>query len=164
MSYNAFYFTMSPEDVKSVLAMSKEYAIKRLYEIEKESISTDTGFWGQELEAIINNCDMACDLSINSLTMKPNPNPKLQELLHETFGACGFYPLKSVKLMAENLAQVEVVSSKEGYMDWTGEITRILKEKDKEFLVDELIGVMLGITQIFQYAKDKGHIVISYWE
>ena len=66
--------------------------------------------------------------------------------------------------MAENLAQVEVVSSKEGYMDWTGEITRILKEKDKEFLVDELIGVMLGITQIFQYAKDKGHIVISYWE
>lgn len=159
MSYNAFYLSMPPEKIEEVLALPKdEVRIFFFDSFDNAEVRADTGFWGNELKEIIERCDMACVLDSPSST-----NPKFTERLNETLGESYFFDVPTTVRIADDLAETKVISTDPDYMDWTGEITRILKRKGNEHLVKELIGVILEITRLFQYAKEKGHIVINYW-
>lgn len=157
MSYNAFYFTMSPEDMKAISDMPEEQAIKTLKELQDKGVSTDSDFWGKELHCIIESCKVASALNLYEIEQEP----QFRQILQKTFGEGNYYSSEIVERIANDLIRVKISS---GSPNWKSEIFRVLKKYDKDLgLRDELMGVMLRITKVFVYAKKHGHIVVNYW-
>lgn len=157
MSYNAFYFTMSPEDMKAVSDMPEEQAIATLRELRDKGDSADSGFWGKELRCIIEACEAVSMLN----DYEREAEPRFRQLLQKAFGG-NYYSVETAWDIAIHLSPLKSSSNNP---NWRDEITRVLEQYDKDLeLCDELVGMMLDISRVFFVAHDFGQIVVTYWE
>lgn len=169
--YTAFFFTMSPEDINELLAMPEEQA--------KEHIIEELRYRGKQA------CAEHFDLEFGYLMTKgPKANRlrftssvrakfpsfarnttsfdplALHKILSKTFGEVpenGFYDSEEIAHIADDFSEMQETG-------WKFEVTWALERctKNLEHL-DELVGLMLQITEVFVYAKEHGHIVVTYW-
>lgn len=166
MSYNAFYFTISPEDFEEILDMSIDEATDRFDELKHKGLTTDA--FGKGLVEFFQRNEITYSLF---LPFDEDSVPKYRdsiELLWRSLGECYIYDVQDVKVIAKELSCMEVETSVPNCYDWNSLVEEFLATEEGQNShyapeKNELIGTMLSITKVFESAKEKGHIVINHW-
>lgn len=156
--YAAFFFTMSPEDINELLTMPEEQATKHIRsELRYRGKQACAEHFGREFGYLIESGEITSHLRFTS---DEQVNPALHEILSKAFGRIptnGFYSLKSVTHIANDFSEMQ-----EAW--WRDEITWVLERRAEDlYYLEDLVSLMLQITEVFVYAKEHGHIVVTYW-